>query len=257
MGNPVKEQYLSAKPTLGTFLNLGSAAAAECAGIAGFDYLIVDIEHSPFGLAEVTGIIRAAELTGIAPFVRIPHISRGGVLKFLDAGARGLIVPGIKTPGEVEQLVEFGKYPPLGNRGFCPTRVCRYGFNGALADGIGAYMEKANDGVMLIPQCETVECLERIEDILGLAGVDGIFIGPFDLSISLGVPGQFDNPAMEAAVDRVLAAAKAAGKPAFIFAPTPEAARLRFDQGFASVTYSADLNMMLETMKAARAAIGR
>jgi 2-keto-3-deoxy-L-rhamnonate aldolase RhmA len=108
-------------------------------------------------------------------------------------------------------------------------------------------MEDRNRDCLIIPQCETRECLEHIEDILGIEGVDGIFIGPFDLSIALEKPGQFADAELTAAFDRVLRACKAAHKPAFIFAPSVSAAKLRLEQGFDSVTCSADLNVLIET----------
>jgi 4-hydroxy-2-oxoheptanedioate aldolase len=247
--NSVKEKYKSGKQSIGTFLNMGSAIAAECAGIAGLDYFIVDTEHSPFGLREVTAMIQASEIRHITPFVRIKHITRGAILKALDVGAQGLVIPGIKKKEEVSRIIEFGKYPPLGNRGFCPTRCCGYGYTGELLNGIDGYMETINSEIMLIPQCETRECLEQVEDIIALDGVDGIFIGPFDLSISLGAPGNFDDPKMKNAVDRVLKACKAADKPALIFATSLESAKMRLEQGFDSVTYNADLNILLERFK--------
>jgi 4-hydroxy-2-oxoheptanedioate aldolase len=103
--------------------------------------------------------------------------------------------------------------------------------------------------VLIIPQCETRECLEHIEQFLAIPGIDGIFIGPFDLSIALGKPGQFTDPEITGAFERVLAAGRAAHKPVFIYAPTMEAAQLRREQGYDSITYSSDLNILIESFQ--------
>lgn len=249
MANQLLEKYRRGQRTIGTFLNLGTGVSAECLGLAGLDYFIVDTEHSPSGLAEAADCIRGAELRGITPLVRIGEISRSSILKALDVGAKGLVIPGVKTAEEIRRIVSFGKYPPMGERGFCPTRCCGYGYDGSLSGGIGPYLEQCNRDVLLVPQCETAECLDQIEEVCGVAGVDGIFIGPFDLSIALGKPGQFGDPTLKSAFERILAACKRAGKPAFIYAPTAEAAKVRLAQGFDSVTYSMDLNVLVEAFQ--------
>lgn len=248
MQNRLRENYVRGLPSIGTFLQMGSPEAAECAGLAGFDFLIVDTEHSPYDLPEITACCRAAEARGITPLVRISQITRGTVLKALDAGAKGLIVPGIQTVEEVRQLIAYGKYLPIGNRGFCPTRCCGWGYDGSMNQGIGAYLEQCNQDVMLIPQCETVGCLEHLEEIVGLEGVDGIFIGPFDLSVALGKPGQFEDEEVKQAFARILSVCRKAGKPVYIFAPAIAAGKLRLAQGFDGVCCSADLNFMMDAM---------
>lgn len=253
--NPVLEAYREHRRTIGTFLDLSLPLSAEALGISGLDYFIVDTEHSPAGLAETAACVRAAESRGITALTRIKHIDRGSVMKMLDIGVKGLIVPGIRKMSEIEQLIQYGKYPPEGQRGFCPTRVCAYGYNGAMKDGIAAYAREANEKTMLIPQCETADCLAMIEEVVRVNGVDGIFVGPFDLSLDLGIPGDFDNPVFKEALARVQKACRAAGKPLFIFAPDLKTTAERFGQGFDSVTYSSDLNMIVDGFKAALAAI--
>ena len=125
------EKLIDGEVTIGTFLNLGSAVASECAAIAGFDYVIVDLEHSQFGINEAAEAFLRAERRGMSALARVPEISRAWILKLLDAGAKGIIVPGVKNFEEAEKLVAFSKYPPLGNRGFCPTRVSDFGYGNA------------------------------------------------------------------------------------------------------------------------------
>ena len=164
----------------------------------------------------------------------------------LDVGAEGIIIPGLKTREEAEKIVEYGKYTPLGSRGFCPTRVCEFGYGDAFANGILEYTRKTNEETMLIPQCETLECLADIENIVSVEGISGIFIGPFDLSLAMGIPAQFDRPEFKEAIMKVLTVCHEKNKPVFIFAPNKETARLRLEQGFDSVTVNGDLNVMTE-----------
>lgn len=249
MRNRMKELYDAGKQTIGTFINLGSEVSAECIGISGLDYFVVDTEHSPFDLRETLECIRSAEIRHITPFVRIKEVTRSTVLKMLDIGAKGMIIPGLKTVDEVRQIIKFGKYGPVGERGFCPTRCCGFGYGPSLANGLGAYLEEANRGTMFVPQCETRGFLDNIEEIVALDGVDGIFIGPFDLSIALGKPGQFEDPELVWAFDFVLQTCKKAHKPAFIYATSIDDAKMRLEQGFDSITYQADLNMLIDAYR--------
>ena len=162
----------------------------ECLGRTGLDFAIIDNEHSPIEAETTAALVRAAELSGICPLARVREISRPAVLKLLDVGVQGLIVPNVKTLEQVQVLVNYAKYYPIGQRGFCPSRKDGWGF-----DGLGSVpetMRHFNGETLLFPQCETAEALDIIEDICAVDGVDGIFVGPFDLSISMGMPGQFD-----------------------------------------------------------------
>ena len=245
--NRIKELYENGTKTIGTFISLGSEISADCIAIAGMDYFIVDTQHSPFDLRETLECIRSAEIRNITPFVRIKEVTPSVILKMLDIGAKGLIIPSLKTVDEVKEIIKFGKYSPLGERGFGPNRCCNYGYDQSLNGGLSAYLEEANQSTLFIPQCETKEFLENVEEIVALDGVDGIFVGPFDLSISLGKPGQFDDPELVQAFDTVLKTCKAAHKPAFIYSNSIEDAKSRLAQGYDSVTYRADLEMLIES----------
>ena len=188
-------------------------------------------------------------LLGLLPFVRIGDIRRPYVLRMLDIGARGLIVPNIRTPEEVRELVSAAKFPPLGNRGFCPNRTTGWGADEWSKDVL-SYMEECNRRCRLIPQCETREALEQIEEIAALPGVDGIFVGPCDLSIALGVPLQFDHPLLTAAVERILKACRDNGKESYIFAGNMQDAVKWAAKGFDSVTYSLDASVFIQAFRA-------
>ena len=182
--------------------------------------------------------------------MRIDEISRSPVLKMLDAGAAGLIVPQIESVEQAEKLVSWAKFAPLGNRGYCPSRDGGWGLDDNYAQGMSGYMAWANENTLLIPQCETAGCLEHIEEIVAVEGVDGIFIGPFDLSIALGIPGRFDDARHIAAVERVRLACERAGKPCIMFCGSGEAAAGYFAQGFPSVTAGLDISFMIDAVRA-------
>lgn len=245
--NSFIEKIRENKKPLGTFVDTASSYVAECIGYTGFDYIIIDNEHSPVEAETSAGIVRAAELTGLTPFARVREISRPAVLKLLDVGVQGLIIPNVKTADEVKELVAYCKYSPLGQRGFCPSRKDGWGFDGELS--VRETMDFFNDNVLLIPQCETAEALDAIEEIAAVDGVDGIFVGPFDLSISMGMPGDFENPVFKAALERILKAVHGAGKFCIIFAGSPEKAIDGFNNGFDSVTYSLDAGIIISCFR--------
>ena len=212
------------------------------------DYVIVDTEHSPAGIESAAAQIAAAQGAGLTALARANEISRTAVLRLLDVGAQGVVVPCVETVEEVRELVRYAKFAPLGNRGFCPTRDGGWG-HAAHAVSISGYMETSNRETLLLPQCETVGCLEHIEEITAMDGVDGIFVGPFDLSIALGHPGEFNAPVVHDAILRVQAACKRSGKLSIIFTGSAAASRQRFAEGFDSVTMGMDSLFYVEMYK--------
>ncbi len=245
MRNTVKEKMSRGEKVIGTFSVLGSASVMECLGMSGLDYAIIDGEHGPFTEESVQDFIRAAKLRKLSPFVRIREISRAAVLRMLDLGADALVVPNVRSLDEVERLAEYGKFPPAGKRGFGLVRATGYGRE-PFAQDIGAYFALANRETLLIPQCETVECLEQIEAVAALAGVDGVFVGPFDLSIAMGMPARFDAPEFQQALGRILAACKSAGKFCLIFATDPAGAAKAFAAGFDGVAFGTDAQVLMQ-----------
>lgn len=246
MHNIVLEKFKAGQPCLGTFTHLLSGAALRALGQTGMDYVIIDLEHSPIGPGQAAELICTAKGAGLCPLVRVNAISRGQILKMLDAGAMGLIVPQIRTPEEVRELISYAKFAPLGDRGYCPTGDGGWGYGPEYAEGMAGYMARANRQTLLLPQCETAECLENLEEIVAMEGVDGIFIGPYDLSIALGIPGQFDHPDHIAAVERVRQVCAAAGKLSIIFCGSGRQAGDYFRQGFPNAAVGIDLLTLIE-----------
>ena len=245
MDNLLKDMLEQNKKTVGTFFSMGSSEAVEALGIAGMDYVILDKEHGPYGVETVQQYIRAAERRNITPLVRVKDFTRPSILKVLDVGARGIIIPMIRSKKEVEKVVEFAKYYPQGRRGVAFTRSSSYGDVKSLED----YFKEANEKTLVLPQCETRECVENIHDILNTEGGDGIFIGPYDLSQAFGKPGRVSDPEIQDIIDKVLAACKEHNKYSFIYAPDKETASDYFKRGFDSVAIGMDILLYIETFR--------
>ena len=246
MENRVLEKFHAGDKSLGTFTHLLSTPAIEALAYTGLDYVIIDMEHSPIAAEHAAELVGVASGAGLPPSVRVDASQPHKEKKMLDVGAAGLIVPGVETVDEVKKLVEYAKFAPLGGRGYCPSRDGGWGMAECYAEGMGGYMERANHNTLLLPQCETMGCLENIDEILGMDGVDGIFIGPFDLSIALGIPGDFANERHINAVAHVLDVCKKHGKLSVMFCGSAEAANGYFKQGFDSVTVSLDISVMAD-----------
>ena len=162
MENAVLKKFREGRPSLGTFTAIGNPLAVESLRYTGLDYVIVDTEHTPAGIESAAAQIAAAQGAGLTALARANEISRTAVLRLLDVGAQGVVVPCVETVEEVRELVQYAKYTPLGNRGFCPTRDGGWGY-APHAASIPDYMETCNRETLLLPQCETAGCLERFE----------------------------------------------------------------------------------------------
>ncbi|HWP51512.1 MAG TPA: aldolase/citrate lyase family protein [Clostridia bacterium] len=248
MKNAVKEKILMGQKVLGTFHELGSATAIEMLGYGGLDFVIIDTEHGPFEVERVQEFIRAAHGTNAVPMVRTKDSERNSILKMLDVGAMGLIIPNVNSLEEIKRIVEYGKYFPIGNRGVAPTSGSKFWTDDYASQGLNHYFSVSNRESLLLPQCETRECLESIEQIVAIDGVDGIFVGPYDLSTSLGKPGQFSDPEVSGAIERVLKACQAANKLSFIYAGSLDDVAKKYVQGFNAVCYGMDALILKEAI---------
>jgi len=234
--NKLLKKFKNAEKIVGFFFNSGTVVSLEVLGKLGFDFAVIDAEHCPYDFHQIEDFIRAAECSGLVPIVRTVDCSRNYILKTLDLGAVGLFLPFIKTADEVRQAISFAKYPPVGERGLGHGHKVAYGRDPIVLTGRAEdYLEWANENTLVIPQCETVQAVENIEEILAVKGVAGIFIGPYDLSISMGIPCQFDNPKFKDTVEHVRSACVKAGKFVLTMGMTPEDAKQKFDKGFSGV----------------------
>ncbi|AQG78559.1 HpcH/HpaI aldolase family protein [Spirosoma montaniterrae] len=186
--NIVKTRLKNNQPVLGVLSNSIDPTIAELCGFSGLDFYMIDGEHSPVTTAQVQDIVRACEVSGITPLARVRSNDPKLILQFLDAGVMGLMMPGIKTPAEVEALVQAVKYPPTGVRGLGLVRAADY-LQGAMNQG--EYVQFANEQTLILPQIEDIEAVQNIDAILLVDGVDGFVIGPRDLAMSMGY---YDGP---------------------------------------------------------------
>lgn len=247
--NKVLWQFRNGQPSIGTISHLRNTTAVECLGATGLDFVLLDMEHSALDISQLYDCIIAADAGHITPLVRLPQVDRGAALRALDAGARGIVVPDIEAVEQVETLVSYTKFKAKGKRGYCMTRDGQWGYGDSYVGGMAAYMQTCNSETLLLPQCETMGCLAHIEEITAMEGVDGILVGPFDLSIAMGLDGQFDHPDFKAAVARILAACKKNGKLSMIFAANEADMKSRTEQGFDSVLYGIDILTLISHYK--------
>jgi 2-dehydro-3-deoxyglucarate aldolase len=203
----LKQRLAEGQATVGSWLLLGSAAVAEIMADAGFDWLVVDLEHSATTERETEEIFRAIELKGAVPLVRLTSNDAGQIKRVLDTGAQGIIVPMVKTADDARRAVAAAHYPPVGKRSFALSRAQGYGRT------FDAYVRDAKDTTMVIAIIEHVDAVGALEEILAVDGLDATMIGPYDLSGSLGKPGRFDDPDVAKLVERYVAVSRAAGKP--------------------------------------------
>ena len=235
MYNKIKHKLKEGQVVLGSFLATSSPDVAEIMTLAGFDFLVIDGEHGPTGVSTTANMIRAIESRGGTAITRISDNNPTSILKTLDIGSYGIHVPQVHTKAEAEKMVKAAKYFPLGNRGAAYPRSSSY----ALTD-TNKYFALANEETMIIPHIESIEAVNNLQEIIDVEGIDVFFLGPIDLSQSLGVSGQFDHPLMLEAIDRVLEITNKKGVPAGILATTVEDVERRIKQGFKYITYATD-----------------
>lgn len=237
--NQVKLKYEQNELSLGTFVHINSNESLESIARSGFDYVILDAEHGCFSYESMSNLVQTAENNTCTALVRIAEINRSTIQRTLDTGAKGLIVPFVDSLEQIQSLIKLGKFSPLGQRGYCPTRSSGWGSDEWSKNGLD-YMRILNEEILIIPQCETKWAYENIDTILNMDGVDGIFIGPLDLSIALGMPFELDSKRLKNAIKDVLNACKKYKKLAFIFAGSIEKVHEYKELGFDSVAYSLD-----------------
>jgi 4-hydroxy-2-oxoheptanedioate aldolase len=231
---------------LGAWLTVPSVVSAEATARTGFDYVCADLQHGALDYHDAVGLFQAVVAGGSRPIARVPWNEPGVIGKVLDAGAGGIIVPMVNSAEEAAAAVRAGRYPPDGARSWGPT-VVGMRTAGGTAD--------ANAAVAIIPMIETADALRRLDDILAVPGVDAIYVGPADLSLSLGLPpGNNDGAAaFDDALTAIAAGCRRHGVVAGIHASGALAAR-RLEQGFAMITVAADLLAMRAGLTAELAA---
>lgn len=239
--NPLKSGLKEGKKYLGTFAKIPDPSIVELFSLAGFEFFIIDNEHSQMSKESMVNLLRAADISGIVPIVRVRENSRAQILQALDAGALGVMVPETSTAAEVKHVVDSSYYTPLGNRGY--TASSRAAGYGSLDPAL--YAQRANENIMTLVYCETREGIENLEAMLAVPGVDVLWIGPMDLTQALGVIGQPRHPQVLEAMNRIIETCRGAGVAVGTIAPDVETAAGLFDRGVQLIGLSSDQAMIL------------
>ncbi len=237
----------------GVFIFSNSPVNVEILGHAGLDYVIIDTEHAPLDTAAVENMIRAAEVSGITPLVRVGKNDPTYILRAMDVGARGVLVPQVNSAAEARQAVQAVKYHPYGFRGMAGiVRAARYGFT-----PMGEYITATNENSLVIVQAEDIAAVDALDEILAVDGVDGVLVGPADLSQSMGIPGRFDDPGFSRVVHGIISRTVKAGKLAGIFCFDAAQAKYWRNQGARLLLIGADTIMFAAAARALAAELKR
>lgn len=240
----IKERLKNGEAILGTMINsFNHQDIVKIFKVAGFDMFVIDNEHGAMDYEKVAVLLSLARALGIGGIVRIPEPKREVVMKYMELGADGILMPNCENAEDVKKVIEYSKYAPLGNRGVSLFRP-HTGFEKITSSE--EYMKKQNDETLIICQIESKAGVENVDAILNTDGVDAVFIGPNDLSQGYGIMGQFDNPILVNAIDTVLKAANSHGKYCGIFTAGPaDAMKKWIDKGMKINLWSNDTTMLL------------
>lgn len=198
--NKTKARLKAGETVLGVFVRYPDASFVEVIGYQGWDFCVFDAEHGVLEPRDVENMTRAAELRDMTPIVRVTTNFAPVILRYLDSGAQGLHVPWVNTAEEAKKAVDSVKYHPNGIRGLAGVRASEFGQGAPL----GEYVKKANAETMVMIHIETIEAVNNLPEIVQVPGIDVIFIGPTDLSHSLGVPGNVQHPSVQEAIQRIV-----------------------------------------------------
>ncbi len=242
--NRVKKLWREGKPAIGGFLSIPHAFAAEVMAHTGLDWLCIDMQHGCIDYSDAVNMLTAISTTAVTPIVRVPWNEPSIIMKVLDAGAYGVIVPMVSNRAEAERAVAACRYPPVGMRSNGPNRAVLYG---------GSDYQKRADGEMLcIAMIETAEGIEKMEEIISTPGLDAVYIGPTDLALSLGLPPVMDNdePLHIATVNRILETCRKHNVVAAMHTASSKFTQRYIDQGFKMVMLVSDRGAMSAFVKA-------
>lgn len=238
--NKLKAQWAEGRPAINGWLSIGNAFTAEIMATQGYDSVTIDAQHGALDYAAVLPMLQAMRASGVTPMVRVPWREPGAIMKALDAGAQGIICPMVNSAAEAAEFVSYMRYPPMGQRSFGPTRA---------AFAYGGYGVAANDQVLALAMIETQAGIDNLDAIAATPGLDGIYIGPADLTLGTQagrLPPAFDReePEMIALIGRVKDACKANGIAACLHCGTPDYAAKAVGWGFDLTTVGGDSRLL-------------
>lgn len=241
--NRLKERLLTGKKSLGTWLESASPNFAEIAAIAGLDFFIIDQEHGPGELQAAIDMMRAGACTQTTAVVRVPAQDIVYIRRLVEAGVEAILVPMVETAEQACEIVRACRFPPRGNRGDAAvvTRSSSYGF-------ATNYYDKADDNLLIMVQIETSTAVENAKEIAEVDGVDLVFIGPSDLSGSIGLRGQTNAPKVEALIAEIAEATKSAGKPLGTVPRLGKSWQNLFDEGYSLIATGSDIAIYADAL---------
>ncbi len=238
--NQLKRKLQRGETVLGLFTNCAYPAFIEICGHAGFDFVVIDLEHSPLHTLVAEDLCRAADCVGLAPVVRVGKNDSLQIQRVLDIGSAGVQVPQIETKAEAEACVRGAKYNPIGSRGLS------FGTRAGVYTAAGAQItDKLNEESLVVIQVEGVRGVENLEEIVSVPHIDVIFLGPYDLSQSLGIPGQVRDPRVIDLMHQCIKTIRNAGKTVGTFADNPEIAKQWIDAGVGYIGLGVDVGIFL------------
>ena len=244
--NQTRERLSRGETVFGCGLQVyRSAEIPRAFAVAGFDYVFIDMEHGSYNLETVHDMIKTSLDAGITPIVRVCELLYSLVARLLDCGAQGIILPRVEDPKILAESLSWLRFPPLGKRGYGvnPTMI------GYEARGFGEIIEHQNRNTLSVVQFETVKAIERADELLSIPGLDVIMVGPADLSIALGIPGQFENPLLVSTVDGLIEKCKKHGVVPGIQTRSVAMAKFWAERGMRFVGASAEHALLLEKAK--------
>jgi len=243
--NNLKKALHDNKIVFGPFLKITDPAVVEIMGFAGFDFAIIDEEHGPISMESAQNMIRAAESVNITPIIRVGDNNEALILRALDIGAQGIEIPQVNSRSDAVRAVKSVKYSPQGERG-----VCRYvrAANYSSMDKF-KYFKSANDETMIIAHIEGVKGINNLDEILLVSGIDVIFIGPYDLSQSLGIPGEVNHPLVVEKMKEVILKCKENKVAVGTFADDVKTAKSWISLGIQYMSFSVDVGILYEASK--------
>lgn len=249
----LKKALKDGKVTLGTWITINHPDVVDALSDLNFDWICFDLEHAPIDPSDLEFLLMPLKRDPPTPMARLSWNDQVIVKRVLDMGVKGLVVPMVNTREDAERMVKYASYPPRGIRGAGPRRCIRYGELDFL-EYYGGFEENER---VLIAQIETPQALENLEEIASTPGVDALFIGPFDLTVNLGIPTQYDNPKFEEAKKKVLKVCEKYDIAPGIHALVPEMVKQAIDEGFRFVAIMNDMKVMKSGFKEILIKLGR
>jgi len=232
----LKQKLKNNELTLGSWVTIGHPAVIDIMASAGFEWLVVDIEHTSIDLTTAHNLITTIQANGMKALVRVSKNEEVIIKRILDMGADGIVVPMVKSKEDALEAIDYAKYPPIGKRGVGLFRAQKYGL------GFDEYKKWVNEELVIIAQIEHIEAVRNIDEIITTDGIDGVIIGPYDLSGSMGYPGEYHRDDVKNAIDNVLTSCKKHHIPSgfHVIESDPSKLNERIEQGCTFLAYSLD-----------------